>query len=251
MLGIDQDAFVVGQVARNQERKQVPLTIGAFKAFNCMCAADEGRSAGVARPLLPSLAYSCPVCGDFEQDPGKAGSMLYLHMTMGDDSDDGRGVSWNIHELVRRFDLGGRVLGTPGYTVRKGVASRDLNAIYNLFDVHVITSKREGLCLPILEAMAAGIANVVTSYSACRELVEKGGGELIDVLAYVNEPHDEAEGAIIDVASAADCIHRLFSDADLRARHADTGRAFAETLDWNAIVPWWADTLATLVGKAA
>ncbi|KKL44732.1 hypothetical protein LCGC14_2362750, partial [marine sediment metagenome] len=50
---INEDEFVIGMVARNQERKMVPRALGAFKAFNCTCCKDHSRrSDEVVRPHL-------------------------------------------------------------------------------------------------------------------------------------------------------------------------------------------------------
>ena len=241
----DGDKFIVGSVCRNQERKNVPALFRSFKAFNCLCLVEPDRRRD---GLGPIDVYSCPRCGSFEQDPEKVGSLLYLHMTMGDGSDprDKRGVAWNIHELVTRFKLKGRVLSTPNYSVSRGVPSEHLNVIYNLFDVHLITTKREGFCLPVLEAMAAGTPNVVTGYSACAELVERGGGVQVPVESWVCDPHDEADGGIIDCGKAADAIDLYFRSPETRLEHAASGRRFAESLAWDNLIDPWRNLLEKL-----
>lgn len=246
---VNAKSFVIGVVCRNQERKNIPAAFQAFKAWNCTCTTEPERRRGFGE-LKTREVYSCPGCGEFEQDPGKLDSYLYLHMTMGDGSDpnDGRGVSWNIHELVTRYALKKRIIATPGYGVEKGVSSGRLNAIYNGFDVFLLTTKREGFGLPILEAMSAGLPVVCTGYSSCLELVEAAGegGYAIDTAAWVCDVHEEADGAIVDPVDAADGIEHFYKmDADGRAEVARCGREFAESLTWDGLTDDW----VTLLGK--
>jgi len=235
-----------------------------FKAYNCETRQDDDR-----RQVFCEQArkWRCDGCPFFKQDEKKKDSLLYLHMTIGneDDADHGRGISWNITELLSRLDLKDRVVATEGLTVRKGVSSVHLNLIYNLFDVHLLTTKREGFGLPVLEAMSAGVPNLVTGYSACKELVEDGRGAEIDIATYVNEPHDEAEGAIVDIGDIAkklelfdearrvdrDSEDAVFLEGDLGAHPkdmAEDGRKYAEDLNWDNLIPRWEDLIDRVVG---
>jgi len=247
-LGVERDEdFLVGMVARNQERKQVPRLLCGFRAFNCATRAEPDRPCEGRR-------WRCDGCPGFKQDPAKERSRIYLHMTMGDgtDPDDGRGVSWNVIELARRYGLAGRVISTRAIRVKRGVPSAELSAIYSCLDLHVITSKREGFCLPILEAMASGTPNAATDYSACKELVEDGGGYPLPVQTFVNEPHDEAEGAIVSIEGLAERLDVALADraSGLLRSIGLEGRRHAESLDWDrgGIVKQWTDLLVRVAG---
>lgn len=247
------DEFIVGCVARNQERKRIARMLMAYKAWNCTCCLDRSRRVENPAMEIPIEDwYDCPLCGNFQQDPDKETSKIYLHMTMGDGSDpQDQGTAWNVHEMVYRLNLRNRILATPRITVRKGLPSNQLALIYNLFDVHFLGSKREGFGLPILEAMASGVPNICTNYSSMVELVEQGGGLLMDVETYINDPHDEADGAIFAIDSAVDCLERYYRDPDLRKQHAEQGRRFAEQLDWNNFIPAWTNLFFRSMGLEA
>lgn len=250
MMKVPEGGWMAGMVCRNQERKQVPRFIAGFKAFNCATRSDDAVRASTCEG---ERRWRCDGCPHFRQDEAKKKTVAYLHMTMGDgsDPDDGRGISWNIVELIDRYGLKGRIVVPPGLRVRKGIPSRELNQIYNALDLHVITSKREGFCLPVLEAMAAGVPNAVTDYSACAELVEAGGGAKVRVLTYVNEPHDEAEGAIVDVGALADVMDHFFADPDFGRRVGAGGRMFATELGWDSLVEPWVNVLSKAAGRPA
>ena len=75
---------------------------------------------------------------------------------------------------------------------------------------------------------------VTTRCSACVELVE-GRGELIAVKDHLTVGRYNIEHAIPDGDDLVKRLELLYSDAELRARHARAGRQFAAELDWSVI----------------
>jgi glycosyltransferase involved in cell wall biosynthesis len=199
--------FVVGCVARNQTRKNLPALVQAF---------------ALLAPRYPDLH-------------------LYLHSTPCDDSHD-------LVELLKRHHLNGRAdLSTRQLRIDNALADVELNELYNLFDVVALPTCAEGFGLPILEAMACGVPAVATDCSACTELL-RGRGELAAVRTWVTLGHNILEQAIVDVDHLARCIERLYLDVDLRERYSRAGRAFAESLSWDNLVPEWLKVLSSVSG---
>jgi len=192
-----ENQFIVGCVARNQPRKQLPILIKAFVQF----------------------------CQD------KDDVLLYLHT----DPDD---VGWDILDLLRRYDLDDKSCITKDATVLQGVNKRQLNEIYNLFDVMVLPSTGEGFGLPIVEAMAAGIPVIATGYSACVELVQ-GRGELIKVKEFLTIGRYNIEQAIADIDDLVDKLNLLYTNKELRKQYSQCGLEFAHTLSWESIIEPW------------
>jgi len=124
-------AFVVGTVAANQQRKNLPALVKAFAAF--------------AR--------------------GKEDVLLYLHTRIAP------GGYWDVFDLVRRFDVEPKTRATLNLDPQRGVSDDVLATIYNAFDVFVLPTMAEGFGLPIIESQACGIPALVTDFSACPELV--------------------------------------------------------------------------------
>ena len=241
-LKIDEDAFIIGQCCRNQSRKLIGRTIKVFKAWNCETCFEN-------RDHCENMYFRCDLCDKFKQIKEKEKAILYLHMTDGTGRvpGDGIGVSWNIFELAYRFKLKQRVMLSPHLTVKKGYPDFVLNKVFNIFDVHLLTTKREGFGLPILETMSAGIPNIATGYSACTELLKGGGGLPIKVETFVNEPDVEAEGAICSIPDAVDQIEKLFTDEELRKNIAKQSRKFAEETTWDATINKWCGIFDSLV----
>ncbi|MCI0748442.1 MAG: glycosyltransferase family 4 protein [Verrucomicrobia subdivision 3 bacterium] len=127
--------FVVGCVARNQPRKNIPA-------------------------LVKAVAQLC----------GKINNLhLYLHMNP---CDVGYDIVTLLHRyrLEGRADVSG-----PEFNMHQPLEDEQLNRLYNIFDVMALPSVAEGFGLPILESFAAGVPVVATDYSACSELVRGRG----------------------------------------------------------------------------
>jgi glycosyltransferase involved in cell wall biosynthesis len=96
-----------------------------------------------------------------------------------------------------------------------------VNELLNRTTVLVQTSRHEGFCLPLLEAMAAGAPVVCTDAHGNRDFCRDGE----NCLMVDDEP-----------GSVAAAIARLLADAELRERLADGGRRTAERYAWPALV---------------
>jgi glycosyltransferase involved in cell wall biosynthesis len=129
-VGVD-GRFVVGTVAANQQRKNLPALIRAFAEFA----------------------------------EGKDDAILYLHTQIAP------GGYWEVDELVRRFGVEPKTRATLNLDPRRGVPDETLATVYNSFDVFALPTMAEGFGLPILESQACGVPALVTDFSACPELV--------------------------------------------------------------------------------
>ncbi|MBI2925114.1 MAG: glycosyltransferase family 4 protein [Verrucomicrobia bacterium] len=127
--------FVIGCVARNQARKNIPALV---KAFASLCKRIDHLH-------------------------------LVLHMNP---CDVGYDIVTLLHRY--RLEGCADVSG-PEFGVGRPLADEQLNRLYNLFDVMVLPSTGEGFGLPIIESFAAGVPVVATDYSACPELVRGRG----------------------------------------------------------------------------
>lgn len=127
--------FVVGCVARNQPRKNIPALVQAF----ALIAKD-----------IKSLH-------------------LFLHMNP---SDVGYDIVTLLrrHRLEGRADV-----SSPDLSLAQALEDAALNRLYNLFDVMALPSMGEGFGLPLIESMAAGVPVMATDCSACTELVSGRG----------------------------------------------------------------------------
>lgn len=123
--------FVIGCVARNQGRKMMDKVIKTFALY-------------------------------YKHDPN---AVLLLHT----DPNDNAQV-FPLVSLINRYGIGNRVMFT-GTKFYRGFTYKQMNEVYNLMDVFLLTTSGEGFGVPIIEAMACKVPVLCTDYTTTRELV--------------------------------------------------------------------------------
>jgi glycosyltransferase involved in cell wall biosynthesis len=187
-LGLDAniptDAFIVGNVNRNQPRKRLDLTLLYFAAW-------------WDRAGRPDDAY------------------LYLHTSNLD-------TGPNLMQLAVRVGLKKRLIITHK-TMRPGagVAEDIMPSIYSLFDAQLSTTQGEGWGLTTMEGMACGVPQIVPDYAALGEWPREAVHYVPATLPYVTCRGLNSIGMAPDATSVVDAIDRL---ADERDYAADLGR---------------------------
>lgn len=129
-----QDKFVVGVVARNQPRKFLDRTL---KTFQIISKTIE---------KIPNI-------------------ILFLHL----DPNDPAQV-FDMRRLISRYNLENRVVFS-GMNAMQGFPRNEMNNIYNLFDIFLLTTSGEGFGIPIIEAMSCKIPVIATNYTTIPELI--------------------------------------------------------------------------------
>ena len=157
------DTFIVGCVARNQHRKNIPRLMRSFKLF------VEDNNLG--------------------PDDAK----LLLHMDWTDH------MGWNIEYMAgpNVYDIADYIMPPSMGNLEQGQHPDDetMVSIYNLMDIHALPTGGEGFGIPTAESMACGKPNVICNYTTSYELVgadkpecpeemllphgRDGGGEMI------------------------------------------------------------------------
>ena len=111
-------------------------------------------------------------------------------------------------------ELGAEV-GARYYT---SPSDAEVNRLLNSATVFVQTSRHEGFCLPVLEAMATGVPVVCTDAHGNRDFCRDGANCLMP---------DARPRAV------RDALEQVFTDPALRARLSAEGRATAVRYDWS------------------
>lgn len=107
---------------------------------------------------------------------------------------------------------------------------QDKADIYCLGSIFVLPSRREGMANSLLEAMAAGMAVVVTDSSpGPLELVRDGVNGLV-----------VATG---DEAALSAAMHKLLEKSDLRIQFGEAARVTARQYDTEKVLPHWEQVL--------
>ena len=152
MYGKEQkpDAFIVGCVARNQHRKNIPRLIKGFAQF-------------VKKNNLSS-------------DQAK----LILHMDWQD------AMGWQIPQFAAQYGME-KYLMPPlmgRLDNQEALTEEGMAHLYNCMDVFVLPTAGEGFGIPTLEAMSCGVPICVTNYTTGYELVKSENPETEEIPMY-------------------------------------------------------------------
>lgn len=192
--------FVVGTVARNQGRKMLDRTIKAFAEF----------------------------CKD------KPDAILFMHT----DPTDAAGV-FDLNQLIFRYKLQNRVIFT-GMKYYKGFDYKDLNELYNLMDVFLLSTSGEGFGIPIIESLACKVPVVATDYTTTPELVTDHKAGLGVKIAGEITGSWNVERAVMDIDECAKKLTRLYNEPKELKKMGENGlKAVKKYYSYDVVMKQW------------
>lgn len=210
MITGGKDRFIVGCVARNNVRKQIPRLLQAFSRFiQPWIACDQCGKITYAEKAGELVGAGCDVCpGHLKaHGPGKPEALLYLHCALEDPA------GHKLASLIDRHGLHGNIAMPQNYQIGNGVPDWQLNVLYNAMDLFTLPTSGEGWGLPIIEAMAAGTPVLVTDYSGHVDFV-KGVGEFISVADWYVEPTNNCDRALVDIDDYVMKLDRFYYERE-------------------------------------
>ena len=194
-LEIGENAFVMGVVAQNQGRKDIPHMMEAFFTF----AQDKADAR-----LLLNMEKTSPAGWDLP--------MLCQQW------------GWDMGKIIWREDC-----------ARMGV--HEMRERYNVMDVHVVLSHREGFGVPLIEAQACGVVSMALDYCSGTEICGDDHGMLIKPVNY--RSYSTWGGALDyhpDMQDFVQKLQRLYDEPTLRQSLAANGMRRARTWTWDQSV---------------
>jgi len=212
MLQVQPDTFVLGMVAANNDkepRKGWDKMYSAIRIF-----LDNNKEL---------------------QEPGKF--KVFCHT----DAVNPRG--YDLKLLAKRTGIGKYVVFQDPYMSIIGLPDKLMARIYNSFDVLMNLSRREGFCLPMLEAQACGVPCIATDFSAMTERLNYGKcGWLVKPATTMLSPLGGVT-AIPDEFKAAEALEEALHNVKKRQMFAKRSLEYARTQTWDIAVdkfwvPW-------------
>jgi glycosyltransferase involved in cell wall biosynthesis len=201
------DKFIITNLNRNQQRKDVPRTIQAFKEF---------------RKQVPE-------------------SILYLHMAMKDQGWDLPEVC-----KLMGLDITKDVIFPQNFGPNQGYPREIVNALYNSSDVVVSTTLGEGFGLSWIEAMAANVPVVMPNNTALTEFITEDKGYLVNSgtnpSLHTIIPHDnEVVRPLVDVDDMVKTLVHIYNNRDEAKEKAENAYKWVtDEMDWQrGIAPQW------------
>ena len=224
--GIDQNAFVIGTVMRNQKRKLLPDII---KVFSELVRKNSNKKI-----------------------------FLYLHTSFPD------ALGWDIPALLLEHNISNNVLLTyrcikcQQYTAsvykgikkichscknltshicspQNGLTDSELNEIYNLFDTYIQYAICEGFGIPPIEAAAAGIPVVTVNHEAMGEIGKNIGAFLVNTSHIFREQETNADRCYPDNNHCLEILQSLIDMpiTELNSIGKNTRSKLLNTYSWD------------------
>lgn len=157
-IGMDTEAW---RVPAEEERQQFRTAYGLEEdTFTVLTVADNQERKNLAR--------SMEIFKDFnEQVPNSR----YILVTR-----EQNPVGWKLRDYAGTLGI------TSSFMIfERGLSFKELWSLYAASDVFLLTSKAEGLGLPVMEAMSTNLPVVGTNCTGIKELLGDGRGYLIDI----------------------------------------------------------------------
>lgn len=201
------DHFIVTNVNRNQQRKDIPRTLIAFKEF---------------RKQVPE-------------------SILYLHMAMKDQGWDLGEIC-----KYMGFDTTKDVIFPKNFGPNQGYPRKVLNLLFNCSDVIVSTTLGEGFGLAWMEAMAAKVPVIMPDNTMLPEYITEEIGWLCKSgnrpsLWTVIQHDNEVQRPLTDTDDLVAKMVEIYNNPEEAKRRAENGfNWITKQMDWqNNIAPMW------------
>jgi glycosyltransferase involved in cell wall biosynthesis len=216
-LGIPPDDFFVLTVADNQERKNLSAAAEIFARFSLdVTKTDKYGRVLEAESLWPTQ----------------------WHLVTRPESP----IGYKLSDLAMDFAIMDRLM-----LYNRGMPFKALWSLFVAADAFLLTSKAEGLAMPVLEAMSCRLPVVGTDCCAIHEHLTSGRGLLIKPAYVMTDPWGNSRRYLVDVGSGVRALRRLKKmEPEKREAILDKAQAYAGKRGWDATV----DALAEAVEKA-
>jgi len=138
-------------------------------------------------------------------------------------------VGWRLRELAFEYGISDKLM-----IYERGIPFEHLWALYAGADAFLLTSKAEGLGMPLLEAMAVGLPCIATDCTGMRELLSDGRGILIPHEYVHRDTFGNGKRYWINKHLAADALYKLANG--IIQTDTEKARKYIENRPWEESV---------------
>jgi len=216
-LNIEEDSLVVLTVADNQERKNLSVAAQILAQFSV----DVGdySKAGLAMNVKEKR------------------KLTWILVTRVNSP-----VGWRLDDLGMRTGILSRML-----LYDRGVSHDKLKMLFDVADCFLLTSKAEGLAIPVMEAMACGLPVIGTRCCAIEEHLQSERGLMILPEYKYIDPYGNGWRYFAEIADGVAQLENLVKmPADEKQAMTAKARNYVLARTWNAC----GDILAEAVEEA-
>ena len=178
LVALPFDAFIVGNVNRNQSRKRQDLSIRAF--------------------------------AEFAKD--KPDARLVMHCVAVD------AQGWDLEQLAEFYEVSDKVIFTHGSFKNTVASIDELNYLYNSFDIQINTGGGEGWGLTSFEGAACGVPQIVPDWSATKEIWEGYGKLINVASVRHEPAMINTQQAVIDTDHLVEVMNEMYESKEEREK---------------------------------
>jgi|AntRauTorckE6833_2_1112554.scaffolds.fasta_scaffold00209_34 glycosyltransferase involved in cell wall biosynthesis len=250
-----QNKFVCINVNRYQPRKQLDLTVRAFRMFSH--GYNECQDCGHWQPKNLNICELCQSEDMLELGQEKKDVKLYLHTNA---QSGVMGLSASDHFLTH-MENAGCDLSDPdsnvdlnAHDLESGEVGFDvMNALYNCADLNLSTTIGEGCGLSLLESASVGVESIAPKNSAIPEMLGEFG-QLIPNVGVVNMRNDNGSmRPIVDEKEYVLAIERVYkkwqSNGKKQLFNPDAAKRIKKEFHWDEKREFLKETLKSLLPK--
>jgi glycosyltransferase involved in cell wall biosynthesis len=213
-LGIDEDTFVILTVADNQERKNL------------------SKAAEMVSRLSIDIESYMPN-GFVGKKTEKRKVAWYLVSRLESP------VGWELQDLAMRWGIMDRVS-----FFNRGMPDDKLWALYAAADCFLLTSKAEGLAIPVMEAMACRLPVVGTDCAAIKEHLSGMRGWVIPPEYKYTDPFGNEDRYFVSAEAGAQILASIMDSNDVQKNiRLDAAQAYIQERTWEGAAKILADTI--------
>lgn len=207
-MNIEDDEYVILTVAENQERKNLWAALGTI----CLLTHD------ITYAEFTSVCMGERKISEFKRNDRKVKHILVTRI----DSAFGH----KLTDLCLQLGINKEVM-----QMNRGMPVENLWSLYAMSDCFLLSSKAEGLGLPIMEAMACGVPVVATDTGAIHELLQDGRGFLVPPEYTFTDVWGNSIRKMMDIVYATTVINGLISKD--KPEYSIPARKFIEKKTWS------------------
>ncbi len=113
-------------------------------------------------------------------------------------------VGWKLRDLAMTYNIASDVI-----IFERGMAFGELYSLYAMADAFLLTSKAEGLGMPVMEAMSIGVPVVATNCGAMPELLMPDRGLIMFTEYSMIDPWGNSRRDFPDAQNGANLLYRI------------------------------------------
>lgn len=153
---------------------------------------------------------------------------VYLYLCLGPGDDSGCDIS----RLIEFYGIQNRVI------INRSLLSDELlSKVYNTFDVYLSLSFGEGFGLTVIEAMACGVACIVTDWSGYGWIPDDCAIKIYCNSTCITAPLNSQGyviGGIPDRDKTVQALNRLYNFPEMRDKLSSKGLSLARSMTWES-----------------